>query len=366
MQKIYLPQQVFTGEEWLQQCAVITENGMIKRLCAAEELAAGSEIIRLEHASLIPGFIDLQIYGAAQKLLAVHPTVEALQLLYDYCRRGGAVLFQPTVATNEINVFYRCIDAVRSYLHKGGLGCIGLHLEGPWINKIKRGAHPGQFIHAPSMQEVKDILAYGKEVITMITLAPEVCDPEIIAFIQQNNIVISAGHSNATYTEAMQALNSGIPAVTHLYNAMSPLQHREPGMVGAAFCHNKAKASIIPDGHHVDFAAIAIAKEIMKERLFVITDAVTETSSGVYQHQLEGNKYVSNGILSGSALTMHEAFLNLVNKAHIPVDEAIRMCSLYPAQVMKLDAQYGKIAPGYAAQFLVLDQELKLSEVITG
>ena len=155
-------------------------------------------------------------------------------------------------------------------------------------------------------------LNMAKDVIKIITLAPEVCSQEVIDLILSYNVIISAGHSNASYTEAINSFTKGITAVTHLYNAMSPLQHRAPGLVGAAMDNKKVMASIIPDGHHVDYAAIRIAKEVMKERLFIITDAVTETTEGYYPHHLEGSKYVSNNILSGSALTMNKAVQNLV------------------------------------------------------
>jgi N-acetylglucosamine-6-phosphate deacetylase len=215
------------------------------------------------------------------------------------------------------------------------------------------------------MGEVKSLLEYGKGVISMITLAPEVCSTEIIKLIQSYGIVVSAGHSNATYLQAMQSLDEGIPAITHLYNAMSPLQHRAPGLVGAALLHSSVKASIIPDGYHVDYAAVAIAVEMMKDRLFVITDAVTETDKGRYQHKKEGEKYEAGGILSGSALTMYKAFINLVREVKVPLGVAANMCSLYPARVMGLDNKYGEIAPGYAAQFLVLDKDLNLLNVVT-
>jgi N-acetylglucosamine-6-phosphate deacetylase len=123
-------------------------------------------------------------------------------------------------------------------------------------------------------------------------------------------------------------------------------------------------ASVIPDGHHVDYAAIAIAKKIMGQRLFAITDAVTETAEGPYQHHLVGDKYESNGILSGSALSMYQAFYNLVHYVGIEVGEALRMCSLYPAQVLNVHDRYGKIVPHYAGQFVVLDKQLKLADVI--
>ena len=200
----------------------------------------------------------------------------------------------------------------------------------------------------------------------MITLAPEVCSAEIMQLIRNEGILISAGHSNATYEEATEAFDEGITTVTHLYNAMSPLQHRAPGMVGAVLAHNKVHSSIIADGHHVDFAAIKIAKSIMKERLFVITDAVTDTAEGLYQHQRSGDKYECGGTLSGSAITMFQSFKNLVNKVGIEADEALRMCSLYPARVLGCEGQYGKIAPGYTAQFVVIDKQLEKVAVING
>jgi N-acetylglucosamine-6-phosphate deacetylase len=322
-------------------------------------------VVHLQEGFIAPAFIDLQIYGANKKLLAVHPTVDALQDLYSYCHTGGAPLFQPTVATNTTDVFYRAIDAVRVYRSQGGKGVIGLHVEGPWINMQKRGAHLPHCIHAPTVEEARELLEYGKGVISMITLAPEVCSPEVISLVQSYGVVVSAGHSNASFAQASKAFDEqGITVATHMYNAMSALQHREPGLAGALLLHPTAMASIIPDGHHVDYAAIRIAKKLMGDRLFAITDAVTETDEGGYPHKLVGDKYESEGILSGSALTMHRAFTNLVRHADVGIDEALRMCSLYPARAMNLEGQYGKIAPGYPAQFVVLDQELNLLHTI--
>ena len=361
----YFASRIFTGEDWLTDHAVAVNDGNIAALIPDHEIPADAQVTRFENAILAPALIDLQIYGANAKLLAVHPTADALQDLYDYCAAGGAPLFQPTVATNTKEVFFSAIDAVRSYRQQGGRGAIGLHIEGPWISMQKRGAHLPNCVHAPTMEEARELLEYGRGVITMITLAPEVCSDEVVRLVQSYGVVISAGHSNATFAQANRAFDElGIPVATHLFNAMSSLQHREPGLVGALFVHPTAKASIIPDGHHVDFAAIRIAKSLMGNRLFAITDAVTETTEGGYRHQLVGNKYESDGVLSGSALTMHAAFINLVQQAAVSVPEALRMCSLYPAQVMKLDGKHGRIAPGCAAQFIVLNEDLSLVQTI--
>jgi N-acetylglucosamine-6-phosphate deacetylase len=359
-----LVDKVFTGDTWISGQATVIEGNQISGNVPVDSIPRGIEIKNFPGCILAPAFIDLQIYGAHGKLLAVYPEADSLSALNDYCRSGGAAFCMPTVATNATIVFHRCIDAVRDYWRKGGQGILGLHIEGPWINAAKKGAHIESFIHSPSLKEVEDLLEYGKGVIKIITLAPEVCSKEIIEYILSRNIVVSAGHSNATYEQANEGFANGIPAATHLYNAMSPLQHRAPGLLGAILDHDKAMASIIPDGYHVDFAAIRIAKQVMKERLFVITDAVTETSTGDYPHKLIGDKYESEGILSGSALTMNKAVRNLVKYAKVDLAEALRMCSLYPARVMNLHHAFGKIEKGYNASLVLLSEELEVIKIV--
>ncbi len=356
--QVYKAEKLFTGTGWLKDHSVIVSGDKITAIVPSSKV---SDQAAVNCHILAPAFIDIQIYGAHDKLLAVYPEADSLHKLYAYCSKGGASHFQPTVATNDHLVFYQCIDAVKAYWKEGGKGCIGLHIEGPWINKLKKGAHNESFIHAPSLQEVKELLDYGKGVITMITLAPEVCSGEVIELIRSYGVIISAGHSNASYEEATHAFDSGIEAATHLYNAMSPLQHRAPGMVGAILNHPTVMASMVPDGYHVDFAAMGIAKKIMQERLFVITDAVTETVSGQYPHHIVGDKYESNGILSGSSLTMAKSLHNLVHHVGIELGEALRMVSLYPAQVMKKENQLGKIEIGYEASFVMLDASLEVT-----
>jgi len=364
-QKIIIADRIFTGENWLDDHAVIIENGKIADMVASSSLKTDDGIEKFKDCFIAPAFIDLQIYGAYGKLLAVYPEADSLYKLNDYCNKGGAAFCLPTAATNNYDTFYKCIDAVKDYWNKGGQGILGLHIEGPWINKIKRGAHIESLIHSPTLQQAEELLNYGKGVIKMITLAPEVCSKEVIDLILSQNVIIAAGHSNASYKEAMDGFANGIKTVTHLFNAMSPFQHREPGLAGATMDHDRVTASIIPDGHHVDYAAIRIAKRVMKERLFVITDAVTETGKGYYPHQLAGDKYVSNGILSGSALTMNKAVKKLVDHAGIELDEALRMCSLYPARVFGIENEAGKIGKGFLAKIVVLDKEMKVVTLIT-
>lgn len=362
--KIYIADRIFTGEDWLSDHAIMVEDKIIKEVIPVSSLSSSQPVVQYDNCFIAPAFIDLQLYGAYGKLLAVYPEADSLYKLKEYCEKGGAAYCLPTVATNTKEVFYKSIDAVKNYWKAGGKGILGLHLEGPWINPAKRGAHIESLIHPPTIKEAEELLNYGKGVIRMITLAPEVCSKEVIDLILSHNIVISAGHSNATYPEAEIGFANGITAVTHLYNAMSPLQHRAPGLVGATMDNKNIMASIIPDGHHVAYAAIRIAKQVMKERLFVITDAVTDTTEGYYQHKQVGDKYEAGNILSGSALTMNKAVKNLVDFAGVELGEALRMCSLYPAQLMKLDQTLGKISKGYQSQLTVLDKNLETVSVL--
>jgi len=358
MQTVYSADKIFTGTGWLYKHAVIVSEGKIIEVVPTDLLQ--KDIPVFHSPVMAPAFIDVQIYGASGKLFAVFPTADSLQKLYEHCVSGGTHYFLPTVATNTYEVFYKCIDAVKQYWDENGKGVLGLHIEGPWINKLKRGAHIEDLIHSPTIEQVTKLLAYGKGVIKMITLAPEVCGREVIDLIKANNIIISGGHSNATFTEATQTFDNGIKTVTHLFNAMSPLHHREPGLPGATMQHDTVMASIIPDGYHVDFEVISIAKKIMKERLFIITDAVTETSEGLYPHTLKGDKYEASGILSGSALTMIRGVRNCIEKANIEIEEALSMASLYPAKVLGMDDRFGMIKKGYEAKFVFLDEALNV------
>ncbi len=352
--KIYAARKIFTGEHWLNDHAIVCENEVVKQIIPSNDV----EVFTKTFDTILPAFIDLQLYGAYAKLFSVYPEIETLQLIHQYCKQGGAYWFQPTVATNTTEIIHKCIDAVRAYQIAGGEGCLGLHVEGPWISKAKRGAHIENLVHAPTIEETKALLEYGKGVISMITLAPEVCSDEVIELIKSYGVVISIGHTNCTFQQANEAFNKGINTATHLYNAMSGLQHREPGLVGAAFLHNKAMASIIADGHHVDFSAIKIAQQMMGERLFLITDAVTDTTEGAYPHLREGDKYVASGILSGSALTMMQSVKNMIE--HVGADKtvAIKMACIGPAKAIRLDNTIGRIAEGCRAKFIATDEIL--------
>jgi len=365
MRRAYKASEIFTGDSILRNHQVVIENGQIEKVVSGSETEPGLDVTDLGDTMILPGWVDAQVYGAAGFLLAQYPTPDTLRAMNDEFIKTGTVAFLPTIASNPPETVKKCIDAVRKYLDNNGKGVTGLHLEGPWFNEKKRGAHIREWIHPPSKQEVSELLKYGDGIIRVITLAPEVCGEGIIEMILEHGVIVSAGHSDATYAEAKGGFQRGIKTVTHLYNAMSSLHHREPGLVGATLHHPDVTSSIIPDGHHVSYEAISIAKKMMGHRLFAITDAVTETSDGPYRHHLVGDKYECNGILSGSALTMHKAFKNLVEKVKISLEESARMCSLYPALAIGCGNRYGKIAPGYAGQFLAINKQLEMAAVIT-
>lgn len=364
MRSVYTAEKIFTGTDWLPDHSIVVEDELITDVIPLVSLP--DDTIITNHFPIIaPAFIDVQIYGAGEKLFAAYPETGTLQKLYEHCIKGGTHYFLPTAATNTMEVFYKCIDAIKSYWDKGGKGVVGFHVEGPWINKLKRGAHLENLIHSPTTDEVKALLAYGKDVIKIITLAPEVCSKEVIELIAGNGVIISAGHSNATFDEGINAFDNGIEAATHLFNAMSPFHHREPGLPAAVLQHPSVMASIIPDGFHVDFEMIKIAKQVMNERLFIITDAVTQTNEGLYPHHLAGDNtdgywYESNGILSGSALTMAKGVKNLMDKAGMELSEALRMASLYPARLLGMSNQLGMIKKGYRADMVFLDEVINV------
>ena len=365
MKKAYTNSTIFTGKNIETGKAILVHNNIITDVIDQNHIDGAWLREDLGGLNIAPAFIDLQIYGGNGKLFSADLNIESLQATYEYCISGGCAQFMITIATNSIEVFLKGAEVVREYWGKGGKGLLGLHLEGPYLNPEKKGAHIYEYIKQPTMEEVKMLLDKGNGVIKMMTLAPEMCSEEVITYLINNNIIVSAGHSNATYNEAMQKFSLGIPAATHLFNAMSPFQSREPGLVGAIYNSN-VKSSIVPDGIHVDFAALSISKRLMGERLFFITDAVTKTTKGAYTHVFSGDRYtLPNGTLSGSALTMMLGVKNLVNFAAIPLEEALRMASTYPAQLLNTELQFGKIEKGYAADFVVFDDALDVKRVIT-
>ncbi|WP_231490669.1 N-acetylglucosamine-6-phosphate deacetylase [Pedobacter sp. Leaf170] len=313
---------------------------------------------------VVPGFIDLQIYGAGGRLFSASPNVESLSIMENELLKNGTTGFLACMATNTKEVFNECIKVAKEH-RSTAKNCLGLHLEGPFLNPKRLGAHVPEFVRKATLDEIKELLDFGDGVIKMMTIAPECQDEEVIQYLLDNGVVVSLGHSNATFDEATKAYNKGIQTTTHLFNAMSPIHHREPGIPTAVFNHDKAVASIIVDGQHVDFEVVKFAKKLLKERLFLITDAVTECANGPYQHVKSGNKFVMpDGTLSGSSLTMLQAVKNCVEHCNISLPEALNMATKYPAKLIGLDNFIGEIEVNKSADLLILDNELNLKQVV--
>jgi N-acetylglucosamine-6-phosphate deacetylase len=357
--------KIFTGENFEEGKAVLTDMGIITGIVDADSIPGGYTISDIGGHNLAPGFIDLQIYGGNGRMFSDNPDHETLDSTYQYSKAGGASNFMITLATNSIETFLKGMVAVRSYWQEGGQGLLGLHLEGPYINVKKKGAHIEQYIKKPALDELKMLMDKGGDVIKMITIAPEVCSDEVLEYLLENVTVVSAGHTNATYKEAQSGFGKGIMAATHLFNAMTGLQHREPGVVGAIFNDPNVMSSIVCDGIHVDFAAVRIAKKVMEERLFYITDAVAESKVGSYQHIFKNDRYtLPDGTLSGSSLTMMQCVKNGIEKVGIAPEESLRMAAEYPGSLLIRDMQIGKIEVHYAANFVVFDDEYNVVRVI--
>ncbi|MGH2644766.1 MAG: N-acetylglucosamine-6-phosphate deacetylase [Chitinophagaceae bacterium] len=361
---VFIPERIFDGDQFSSGRAVEVVDDKITGIISSNSIPAEVPAKSLPGLLLAPAFIELQIYGGDGQMFSLFPSVKSLTATYEYCVRGGATHFMATVATNSDEIMYKAIDAVNEYWRQGLPGLLGLHLEGPYLNPAKKGAHLTQFIRKPSLREVKSLVEAGKDAFRMMTLAPECCDHEIIRYLIDQHVLVSAGHSNATYEQAMNAFALGIPTATHLYNAMSPFQHRAPGLVGAIFDSN-LYSSIVADGIHVDFAAVRVAKKIMGKRLFLITDAVTEARTDSYTYLFNKDRYITeNGTLAGSCLTLGKAVKNLIEYVHIEAEEALRMASLYPAQVAGKANQLGKIAPGYQADMVMMDKDFNVKNTI--
>ncbi len=359
--------RVFTGETWLADTAVLVEADSI--FAVTNHFAEETERVDLGNLMLAPAFIDLQIYGAGGAMFNAQPNPAAIRRCYDEIRRSGTLHFQITLSSMPMETVWDAIEATKTYLAEHQPGLIGLHLEGPYFNPEKRGAHLLANLRQPQTAELREILERGAGAVTYLTAAPELFSDDDLDLVLTSGIHFSAGHSNATYAQARRGFERGIGRVTHLFNAMSAFGHREPGLAGAtldsATFENHPYASIIPDGIHLSWAALRIAKAALGERLFFITDAVTEDPTGAYHFRLAGDHFVDeNGLLSGSALTMMQAVKNGVEHGGFSLGESLRMASTYPAQAAGLGERLGRIEAGFAANLVIFDDAYRVRGVV--
>ncbi len=351
---------IYTGREVITGKALLIDNETVTALTDLNKIPPGAITVDCTGRNIAPGLIDLQIAGGGGYLFSDNPSAVALKAMTESILRSGTTGFLIAIPTNAPAVYRNAIRVIKENPHPAVLG---LHLEGPYISPARCGAHTKKYIRQPDVNEVEALLKEAGGTVKMMTLAPEECSSDVIRLLTDSGVTVAAGHSNATYEEAMTGFRNGVRTVTHLFNAMSPILHRNPGLPGAAFMSDQACASIIADGIHVHYDMIAISKKIMRERLFLVSDAVEETLNGPYPHVRKKDRFtLPDGTLSGSSLSLLQAVGNCVNHAGIATDEALRMASTYPANLIG-ETRKGFIAPGYKADLTVFTGDFKVAGI---
>ncbi|MGY6030420.1 N-acetylglucosamine-6-phosphate deacetylase [Phytobacter sp. AG2a] len=366
--------RIFTGYEILDDHALLVANGLIERVCPLAELPSGIEQRDLHGALLAPGFIDVQLNGCGGVQFNDTPeavSVETLEIMQRANEKSGCTSYLPTLITSSDALMKQGIQVMRDYLRQHPNQALGLHLEGPWLNMVKKGTHNPDYVRKPDA-ELVDLLCKNADVITKVTLAPEVAGAEVIAKLAAAGIVVSAGHSNATLKEAKLGFRAGITFATHLFNAMPYITGREPGLTGAILDEAEVYCGIIADGLHVDYVNVRTAKRLKGDKLCLVTDATAPAGADIDQFIFAGKTIYyrnglcvdENGTLSGSALTMIEGVRNLVEHVGIALDEALRMATLYPARAMGFADSLGSIAPGKVANLTAFTRDYKIIKTI--
>ncbi|MGL5126233.1 MAG: N-acetylglucosamine-6-phosphate deacetylase [Fusobacteriaceae bacterium] len=365
--------KVFDGDIFREGLAVLVEGKKIKSIIKFEDLKKfqGLEILNANGGYVTPGFIDLQLNGCGGVLVNDSITRETFEIMNKTNIKYGCTSFTPTLITTEDKNIRLALDLVDNMEDKEDIGVLGLHIEGPFISKEKKGIHNPKFIRPMDEAILMRLCESGSKTVKIITVAPENISGEYIAKLAESGIKVSLGHTNATYSQIEEKKIYGITLATHLYNGMSSFTHREPGAAGAVL-NLDICGGIIADGFHCDYSAITIAHKVMKERLFLVTDAVAPVGTDMKYFYFEGNKvyhengkcFGEDGTLGGSALTMVGGVRNLVKYAHLSLEEAVRMATLYPAKAVGIENSHGKIQPGYLADIVIMDKDLEIINVV--
>ncbi|MCL4106648.1 UNVERIFIED_CONTAM: hypothetical protein GTU68_009782 [Idotea baltica] len=360
--------RLFDGEQWLEQHSIIIENGLVSQILANKELNSAVQRSTITAGIVAPGFIDLQVNGGGGVMLSASPCQETIETMTAAHRLGGTTSMMPTALSGTAANQKACVAAVRAAQKQGNFGVLGIHLEGPFFDEAKRGAHSADMIRALTASDLT-WLSTLNDLRVIVTLAPEHTQEGQIEFLSSTGIRIFAGHTNATYEQLNKAANRGLCGFTHLFNAMSPLTGREPGAVGAALDNDKAWVGIIADNHHVHPVNIKLVQKIKpKGKLFLVTDAMATVGSdnsafelyGETIEEQDGKLINREGALAGSAISMIEAVRIANTMAGIPLEEVLRMASSYPANVLGCDDQLGFIKPGYRADLVHFDESFKV------
>ncbi len=363
--------KIYTSSDVLDNHAVVINGVNIHSVCPLSDLPADIKTIDLDGANVSPGFIDLQLNGCGGVMFNDEITAETIQVMHEANLKSGCTSFLPTLITSSDENMRQAIGAARDYHAQYGNQSLGLHLEGPYLNVMKKGIHSVDYIRR-SDDDMINFICENADLVTKVTLAPELNDPAHIEKLRNAGIVVAIGHTNGTYAEARQGFEAGITFATHLFNAMTPMVGREPGVVGAIYDTPDVYAGIIADGFHVDYANIRIAHKIKGEKLVLVTDATAPAGADMDHFIFVGKKVYykdgkcvdENGTLGGSALTMIEAVQNTVEHVGIALDEALRMATLYAARAIGAEDKLGRVKKGMVANLAVFDRDFNVKATV--
>jgi N-acetylglucosamine-6-phosphate deacetylase len=345
--------------------AVLIDDGRISAIVADADVPAGAARRDLEAGLLVPGFIDTQVNGGGGALFNDSPTAETIRVIGQAHRAFGTTGFLPTLISDDLSVIRRGIEAVETAIAEGVPGVLGIHIEGPYLNEHRKGIHDAEKIRALD-EEGFAVLTSLKTGRTLVTVAPECTTPAMIARLVDAGVIVSAGHSNGLYADVQAAIDAGLTGVTHLFNAMSPLGAREPGVVGAALLSERTWCGIIVDGHHVNPVTLQLALRCKPaDKFMLVTDAMPSVGSATKEFVLQGKRISARngvcvdarGTLAGSDLDMASAVRNTVELLRVAPETAFHMASRAPSAFLRLDDR-GQIAPGHRADLVLLDQNL--------
>ena len=363
MKSAIINTKIYTGQQILEDRVIVIENGKIISL--QSEIPCETEIVDLKGKNIAPGLIDIQVNGGEKYYFSQFPNQQTLQDMSDACNEYGTSFFLPTLISSKHDNILEAIESVKSFKENGGRAVLGMHLEGPFFNPLKRGAHNKNIVRKPTNKELEEIIHYGNGVVKIITIAPEIFTDEQLDLLLKSNIEISIGHSNMTYEQAQYYFSKGIYLVTHLFNAMSDFFHHAPGLVGAALENEDVYTPVILDGYHVHYGAARLAYKLKKEKLFLVTDCaflgrkVQSFNWESFDATLVDGRYSNQeGTLAGSAISIAEALKNAKENLYCSTEEAIEMATSRVARAIQMETEIGFIKPGFPADFFVFDNDL--------
>lgn len=361
--------RVLTAHGWRDDLAVLVEGERIAALLPHDHAAVrAAQVHDLGGALLLPGFIDVQVNGGGGALFNAAPTVATIHTIGAAHRRFGTTGFLPTLISDSVDTMRAALAAVEQAFDEGVPGLLGIHLEGPYLAPARKGVHDPKWFHLPGEEELALLCAPHRGV-RLVTLAPERVPHETIARLAAAGVIVNAGHTAADHATIRAALAAGVRGFTHLFNAMTPLGSREPGVVGAALDDPGSWCGIIADGHHVHPASLRVAIAAkLRGKMLLVTDAMPPVGADDPRYVLNGETITvkdgicqtAQGVLAGSALDMASAVRNTVQMLGLPLDEAARMASTYPADFLGLGASHGRIAVGCRADLVALDDDCRV------